>query len=543
MDPVLYWNDVALEANKVSHTNGAEEQIGPTRSSRALAIVHLAMYDAYVASAPGTPLNFYNTDLKKMAFTPQASPKAAIAAAAHATLSALFPSQASFFDKKYYEADVSPTIQSTEGHKIGLKVAELLFEKRKNDLATDAKVYVPSLDRLRHRPDPDNPEQGYLGAFYGDTDAFVVDKCDAMFSLADPPTGTTYNTAVKEVRHKGIAPELTGTLMASGAVAPRTADETLIGIFWAYDGAAGLGTPPRLYNQIVRLVAEEQGKRLSDDQHLEQNVELFARVNAAMGDAGILAWREKYEHNFWRPVLGIREHDNSTGPLAEPSNTLVPECDPFWLPLGAPATNALDEKDSKTQPTYPFVREVRSDPKNFTPNFPAYPSGHATFGAAALHTVRLFFLKDEAKQYKEDKLFNAVDEDGKPTETKIGFVSDELNGVNKDNRGTIRPRHVRSFEEGLWGMIKENAYSRVYLGVHWAFDSYKAEGVADDKIPEGIPEINTNEKIGGVWLGLKIAEAIHKGGLKAPPKQMSSKAGAGKPAAGQRQSGPMRRSK
>jgi hypothetical protein len=47
IDPILYWNEVSLEANRVSHTNGKNEQTGPTLSSRALAIVHLAMYDAY----------------------------------------------------------------------------------------------------------------------------------------------------------------------------------------------------------------------------------------------------------------------------------------------------------------------------------------------------------------------------------------------------------------------------------------------------------------------------------------------------------------
>jgi hypothetical protein len=52
MDAILYWNQVALEANRVSHTNGRMEQTGPTLSSRALAIVHLAMYDAYAAIDP-----------------------------------------------------------------------------------------------------------------------------------------------------------------------------------------------------------------------------------------------------------------------------------------------------------------------------------------------------------------------------------------------------------------------------------------------------------------------------------------------------------
>jgi vanadium chloroperoxidase len=44
--PIRYWNDVALEANRASHTNGKGEQTGPPLSAQALAIVYLAMYEA-----------------------------------------------------------------------------------------------------------------------------------------------------------------------------------------------------------------------------------------------------------------------------------------------------------------------------------------------------------------------------------------------------------------------------------------------------------------------------------------------------------------
>ena len=47
VNSIRYWNDVALEASKVSHTNGAKEQTGPTLSVRALTIGHLPMYDAF----------------------------------------------------------------------------------------------------------------------------------------------------------------------------------------------------------------------------------------------------------------------------------------------------------------------------------------------------------------------------------------------------------------------------------------------------------------------------------------------------------------
>jgi vanadium chloroperoxidase len=276
-----------------------------------------------------------------------------------------------------------------------------------------------------------------------------------------------------------------GTL--PGGIAPRTPEETLIGIYWAYDGAAGLGTPPRLYNQIVRRLAIAKGNSVA------QNARLFAFVNVAMADAGILAWDQKYIHELWRPVVGIREHDKSMGPKPMKSaNAISPDCDPSWLPLGAPNTN-------------------RAGSKNFTPNLPAYPSGHATFGAAAFHITRLFYGPKgvnkggvDAGDWKPDDLFDNLD-----------FVPDEYNGVNTDNKGTVRPRHLRGFPGGLWQMIEENGRSRVYLGVHWVFDAFAAKNNGD-------PDLARKEGgkfIGGVPLGLQIAEDIFQaGGGKAPKK-------------------------
>src|SRR5918998_4692191 len=136
---------------------------------------------------------------------------------------------------------------------------------------------------------------------------------------------------------------------------------------------AEVGTPPRLYNQIVRRIAMTRSPGSSTTPNtVAENAQLFAFVNAAMADAGILAWDQKYIHEFWRPVLGIREHDTSMGPAApDDDNNISNDCDTSWLPLGAPRTNRIG--------------------KNFTPPFPAYPSGHATFGAAAFHITRLFY--------------------------------------------------------------------------------------------------------------------------------------------------------
>ncbi len=103
---ILYWNDVALEANRVSHTNGKNEQTGPTLSSRALAIVHLAMYDALAGASnypPGLPTYLGVPAPVGAPFANNVN-DAAIASAAHATLSKLFPSQKAFFDLRHAQA-------------------------------------------------------------------------------------------------------------------------------------------------------------------------------------------------------------------------------------------------------------------------------------------------------------------------------------------------------------------------------------------------------------------------------------------------------
>jgi len=46
------------------------------------------------------------------------------------------------------------------------------------------------------------------------------------------------------------------------------------------------------------------------------------------------------------------------------------------------------------------------------------------------------------------------------------FVSDELNGITRDNHGHVRPVAPRSYGS-LSQAETENGQSRIYLGVHW----------------------------------------------------------------------------
>ena len=163
------------------------------------------------------------------------------------------------------------------------------------------------------------------------------------------------------------------------------------------------------------------------------------------------------------------------------------------MPLGAPATNF----SNLSKPPQPIPTN-----KNFTPPFPAYPSGHATFGAAALHITRLFYGPDEGGVNRGG--VSVGDRNPDDLFDDLEFVSDEHNGISKDNKGTVRPRHVRNFPEGLWKMIIENGRSRVFLGVHWVFDAFLEKNNGD-------PDLDEN--VGGVPLGLTIAEDIFENGM------------------------------
>lgn len=153
MDPILYWNDVALEADRVSRATGGDGHLGRTLGSSALALVHLAMYEAY-AGVCGNPAHLppYLAGLPLP--EPGASADAAVAAAAYATLSQLFPSQQPFFEAKHLQARLrGPGIN--EGHAFGLIVAERMLgdhEQRHRRQAKRRSLATRRREKLERRP-------------------------------------------------------------------------------------------------------------------------------------------------------------------------------------------------------------------------------------------------------------------------------------------------------------------------------------------------------------------------------------------------------
>lgn len=476
MDATLYWNAVLLEASRRDFTRGDSngQQPGPIRTSYAMAIVHIAIHDAvaFHTNLPGAAYMTKKGFAHGLTPLPGGDLPSKIAGAAITTLKKLYPKFT-----LYFEDSLGPVNDASFA--FGVAVGEAVLKMRWGpSMVQDSTAADHSTDMImgpqpanplygQHRADPYQPGQMQLGPKWGDVDTFLdpPPPGSPKNRPLGPPPGMSpdyladpdYRARFEEVRDLGS--------VTRGA---RTAEQQRIGVYWGYDGANNLGVPPRLYNQIVRKIVTDRMKPPAPPMTQAQIAELFAIVNVAMAEAGIDAWHHKYHYNLWRPVVGIRAEDARRGG------------DPFWAPLGAPTTNIPGRM---TQ----------------TPPFPAYPSGHATFGAALFQSLRLSLKTAPALEAAEVMAFDNGTGATVAGET-FEFVSDELDGVAADPDGSSRTRVVKlfaSFAEALW----ENAVARVYLGVHWRFD--------------GLPE-KPGDNVGGVQLGLKIGEDAHTFFNKAP---------------------------
>jgi hypothetical protein len=391
-----------------------------------MAIVHIAMFDAINAvvrqyqsytgvHAPAGPMSLY----------------VAVGQAAHDTLSALFPSQAPAFDAALAEdlRTAKNKKAKANGVALGKRAAKAILALRAADGSQTAEPRIGidhiTSDAVGHwRQDPISLIPLALGGHWGECIPFVL-QAASQFRTPPPPAldSAEYAAAYNEVKRLGGDGVVTST--------ERTDEQTFIGTFWAYDGTPSLCAPPRLYNQIALQIADQMG---SDDVDVAR---LLALVNVAMADAGMAVWDSKFHYDFWRPITGIRESDAGTGPTGSGDGNALTVGDPNFHPLGAPASNL-------TGP-------------NFTPPFPAYPSGHAGFGGALFQTLRRFYGTDDIA---------------------FTFVSDEFNGLTRANDGVTRPYAPRSFSS-LSQAEEENGQSRIYLGIHWSFD--KTAGIAQGR--------------------------------------------------------------
>lgn len=380
-DVVLDWNETAsavLLAN--------ESLQNPGMASRTMAMMNVAMYDALNSIEPeyetfyrhGPRLNGARTD-------------AAMAAAAHGVLSAVYPDQSAIINQAL--TDSYSTIPNDAarvlGQQRGASVAVNVVQARSGDGYDSMVQYTPIGGPGNWTPDPLNPTQEAWGPEWGALQPFALPDANSFMPPPMPALDSQeYADAFNEVKELGALNSAT-----------RTQEQTDIGYFWAYD-RLGMGSPMRMFNQILRTVSTNEGNDTAE------NARLFAMASVAMTDAGVVAWDAKFDYDLWRPVTGIRQADTD--------GNLDTEADPNWTPLGAPGGDGPD----------------------FTPPFPTYISGHATFGGAVFEVLKDFYGTDAIS---------------------FDVTSEEMPGM------------VRSFDSFSQAMA-ENGRSRVYLGIHWNYD-------------------------------------------------------------------------
>lgn len=449
---VIFWNEVALNVTANDHTplppgstltTNPFEQVGPAKTSRALAIVHLAMFEASNAvhkkyksfvGKDGKTIQekvFAQTGFPITKPAAEFSERTAVAYAAYRTLLGVYPKKSGYLTPIFAAnvASIEPQNPTNENRIIaGMAIGEAAAQAILTDRSLDGSEYsveeppvqfYSSIDPMKWKKDPLNADPNVaLGARWSSVRPFVGTR-EELLALRPPlPPPIDPNSAVfKEVMAKGGSSDLASTT--------RTKEEEIIGKFWAYDATALLCAPPRLYNMIATSLALKEQKA-----HFGDGLEVaryLALINVAMADAGVGAWEAKYYYEHPRPVTAIRETATAGSPLRD------------WKPLGAPVSNA------------------QAGRVNFTPPFPAYPSGHAVFGGALFETLRLFYGKDEIA---------------------FEFVSDEYNGKNRDP-GAAQPRpEIKKKYDKFSDAETENGKSRIYLGIHWQYD-------ADEGIKQG----------------------------------------------------------
>lgn len=416
---LLRWNQIAIDATGRDHKPVAPgenrvfgHQLGPCRASRAMAIVHIAIYDAIVSITGGyESIN----PVAKMPHTAEID--TAIGQAARDTLTALFPSQQAIFDAALNEdtgrrlSAGSGRTSRADGIEAGKNAALAALASRNNDGSNHAEPtygvdYIPNSTLGAWSPDPITQNKKAIGARWPQVQPFTMSS-GSQFRLPPPPAigSTEYIRDYNETQSVG----------GDGVITPtqRTARQEYIGKFWAYDGTPSLCAPPRLYNQVATQISVQRGT------NTVETARLLVLINIAMADTGIAAWDSKYFYQIWRPVVGLR-----ASPTGDATGSLTPN----FTPLGAPASNTVGP--------------------NFTPPFPAYPSGHAAFGGAIFQVLRNFYGTDNLP---------------------FALVSDEYNGVTKDANGNVRPFQPALFSK-LSDAEEENGQSRMYLGIHWGFD-------------------------------------------------------------------------
>jgi hypothetical protein len=279
-DAVLDWNEIALATVVASGQR-------PPDGARAMAMMHVAMFDTINAIEPKyRPYAYQSKGSANM------SAEAAAAAAAHTVLSKLYPDQAQTLDKSYDAAmsKISDGNAKTAGIALGREVGAQCLAMRANDGAGGASTYKHKVTPGVYVPTafPVSSEWTKMKPWFM--------RETTQFRPGPPPalTSAVWSRDLEEIRAIG-----------GRNSAVRTREQTDVARFWTVTGAPS-------WNPVVRSLA------ISANLSAIENARLFALVNMAASDAFVAVFDAKYAYDFWRPVTAIRyESDAAWLPLVE----------------------------------------------------------------------------------------------------------------------------------------------------------------------------------------------------------------------------------
>lgn len=410
--PAAYDSEVALKWNSVLlNLERFTPGYRPPVSARNIAYINLSAYEAI---QPGME-DFYNTfdgyfpglDVPEPISGERYHWPTALNAAYARAMTRFFPTApaAQQFELFKLENEFNDRFRNDIPNEVfvrsmeyGRQVAEAVFrwsaadrEGHEGYLRNNDPSYVPPSGNGLWQPTyPDYarallPNWGKVRAFVANS----TDVCPDPHPISSTPGSAIYEEALQVQR------------LVNQIKAGRMEDQHWIADFWSDDCPILTFTPAGRWIAITNQVV------VNNRANLGLAVETYARVSMALADAGIRAWHEKYRFNIERPIDYIRRVMN----------------DPNWNTVMCP--------DGSGQ--------------FFTPPFPAYPSGHATFSAAAAEVLTGIYGNQG--------------------------MTDRCHEGRTEFRGT--PRTFKTFYE----MAEENAYSRIPIGVHFEMDARAGLGL------------------------------------------------------------------
>lgn len=379
---IVQWSAALLQGVR-------DSRLGPPMVSRALAIAHTCMYDAWAAydnQAIGTVLG--GTLRRPAQERRPENVETAISYAAYRCAVNLFPGdKATVFDPLMTQFKLDPaniTTDTSTPTGIGNVAAAAVIASRANDGANQNGDLTPSgvpyADYTNYRainaPSgvPVIPAtvtdvnlwqplqytdatgtfvtQQYLGPYWGRVKPFALKSGDQFRALA----------AQRGPARSGDPEFITQARALIDLSANLTDAQKMIAEYWA-DGPRS-ETPPGHWALFAQFVSARDRNKLDED------VRLFFAMSNAVFDAGIAAWDAKAAFNSVRPVTAI--------PFLFAGQQI--RC---W---GGPGAGTITTDGRNWIPyqaaTFP------------TPPFPEFISGHSTFSAAAAEVPRRFTHKD-----------------------------------------------------------------------------------------------------------------------------------------------------